>query len=383
MQYKYMKLLASLLFVWTIGLAYGQSTRKIHAELKKALDLEVQKADATQMLLTELNQKIDSCLKSLETNDKTMKCDYKTLEIHLQAVKSNVNKVNSLGVSLEWTEKNQITQLYEQLNLYHSGIAKTLSTLKQSKNHTFPTSAMNPEVSKEEQANWMKKTIAEFKTAETITKENIELKKVIFTTLEHYLEQLDSLQPLTRDAAIKTMSKDKELNIILDSLKSHYSKNGPKGFPEQYAKIFPSVHPAILQKPHTILEKETDDPGAICSVPVQSSKVDPVYSDDNIFLIAEEDADFPGGRKALLQFLAENLNCPAQIHCSLEGKTTLRFVVTKEGEIKDIKVLRKLPGCSECDQEAIRVIQSMPKWIPGKNGGKPVNSYFDLPIAFK
>ncbi len=118
------------------------------------------------------------------------------------------------------------------------------------------------------------------------------------------------------------------------------------------------------------------------SGPVVQPKIEP--KTDEPALIVEEDAEFPGGRKAMLQYLANNIRYPeSAVAAGIEGKTTLRFVVDVDGKISDVKVLRGIAGCKECDAEAARVIRTMPKWKPGKNGGKAVKSYFDLPVVFK
>jgi len=61
----------------------------------------------------------------------------------------------------------------------------------------------------------------------------------------------------------------------------------------------------------------------------------------------------------------------------------LRFIVTKEGVIKNVNIVRGVPGCIECDVESIRVIYSMPRWKPGTQNGKPVSVFFNLPINFQ
>lgn len=94
-----------------------------------------------------------------------------------------------------------------------------------------------------------------------------------------------------------------------------------------------------------------------------------------------EKAQFPGGNDAMFEYIQKNLNYPEK---SVEGKVTLRFMVGKNGEIENVHVLEGIvPGCPECQQEAIRVVESMPKWKPAMNGGKAVRSYFNLPISFK
>jgi TonB family protein len=66
-----------------------------------------------------------------------------------------------------------------------------------------------------------------------------------------------------------------------------------------------------------------------------------------------------------------------------EYRTFVRFVVNEDGSISDIQLLKKSAEFKDLDEEAIRVVKSMPNWEPGKIGGKPVKVYFNLPIIFK
>ncbi len=100
--------------------------------------------------------------------------------------------------------------------------------------------------------------------------------------------------------------------------------------------------------------------------------------------VVEEQAEFPGGRAALLQYLANNIKYPdVALELGISGKCHLKFVVSTSGNISNVKVLRGVEGCPECDAEAVRVVKGMPNWKPGKNNGKAVNSYYTLPVAFK
>ena len=65
----------------------------------------------------------------------------------------------------------------------------------------------------------------------------------------------------------------------------------------------------------------------------------------------------------------------------IEGNVVLQFVVNKKGEIDDIKVVKSLGG--GCDEEAIRVVKSMPKWNPGRQLGRKVSVRFHLPVSFR
>jgi len=101
-----------------------------------------------------------------------------------------------------------------------------------------------------------------------------------------------------------------------------------------------------------------------------------------IYIVVPEMPSFPGGDAALAEFLKENTRYPDDALANrIEGKVILQFVVGPTGEITMIKVIRSADPL--LDNEAIRVISSMPKWRPGKNNGNPVPVYFSLPVTFQ
>lgn len=97
--------------------------------------------------------------------------------------------------------------------------------------------------------------------------------------------------------------------------------------------------------------------------------------------MVEQQAEFKGGFAGLANYLQKNLNYPPRAqNARVEAKVFASFVVLKNGEIRDIKIL-KGAGFG-LDEEAIRVIKAMPKWIPAMQSGLAVNSQFNLPISF-
>ena len=102
-----------------------------------------------------------------------------------------------------------------------------------------------------------------------------------------------------------------------------------------------------------------------------------------IFTIVDEEAAYPGGRNEMLKYLAENIKYPqVAIENEISGRCFLKFIVSPEGIISSVTVVRGVADCPECDKEAMRVVKSMPRWKPGKVGGKPVNQYYTLPVNF-
>lgn len=103
---------------------------------------------------------------------------------------------------------------------------------------------------------------------------------------------------------------------------------------------------------------------------------------EEIFTFVEEYPEFPGGDKALREYILNNIKYPEVARTSgITGTVYVQFVVEKDGSISDVKVVRGIGG--GCDEEAVRVVKSMPRWKPGKQRGQPVRVYFTLPIEFK
>ena len=105
-------------------------------------------------------------------------------------------------------------------------------------------------------------------------------------------------------------------------------------------------------------------------------------SKEECFREPDEMPVFPGGDAALMNFLAQNINYPpSAVDNNIEGKVMVQFVVTRTGEIGEVKVVR--PVDPELDAEAVRVVKLLPKFIPGEMDGKPVNVWYILPVSFK
>jgi periplasmic protein TonB len=105
-------------------------------------------------------------------------------------------------------------------------------------------------------------------------------------------------------------------------------------------------------------------------------------TDDVIFTVVEQSAEFPGGMEALAKFLQKNVKYPAIARrMGVEGSVFVSFVIDKAGVISDIAVVKGISA--ECDKEAVRVVGLMPPWKPGKQNGKAVKCRFVLPVRFK
>lgn len=100
-----------------------------------------------------------------------------------------------------------------------------------------------------------------------------------------------------------------------------------------------------------------------------------------VFEILENPAEFPGGVDSLFLYLSNNLQYPKIARESdIQGTVFVTFIVEKDGRISNIEILRGIGG--GCDEEVVRVIKNMPKWIPGKLQKECVRQRYNLPVKF-
>ncbi|MCW3085477.1 MAG: energy transducer TonB [Bacteroidetes bacterium] len=98
--------------------------------------------------------------------------------------------------------------------------------------------------------------------------------------------------------------------------------------------------------------------------------------------VGDELPQFPGGEKAMLEYIKQNINYPKSAQDEgLSGKVYVSFKVTETGKIDSVRLLRGF--YDSCDMEALRVIRAMPDWKPALRNGKPISVQFNLPIIFK
>ncbi|WP_304470503.1 energy transducer TonB [uncultured Muribaculum sp.] len=104
--------------------------------------------------------------------------------------------------------------------------------------------------------------------------------------------------------------------------------------------------------------------------------------ENKVFTAVEQMPQFPGGESALMQYISKNIKYPpVAMENGIQGRVVVQFVVTKTGKIGEVKIARgKDP---DLDKEAMRVVKSLPDFIPGKMNGQAVNVWYTLPVTFK
>ncbi len=148
----------------------------------------------------------------------------------------------------------------------------------------------------------------------------------------------------------------------------------------------PEIIQVVEEKVETRIEINTEDDAskrqmeAYVPPPPPKPKVEEVT--EEIFVVVEEQPEFPGGNAAMMKFLSDNIKYPviAQEN-GIQGRVITNFVVERDGSITDVQVVRGVDP--SLDKEAIRVIQSMPKWKAGRQRGSAVRVRFTLPVVFR
>ena len=112
---------------------------------------------------------------------------------------------------------------------------------------------------------------------------------------------------------------------------------------------------------------------------ITTDSIRPVKSDEKVLDgIVEEMPQFPGGDEALLEYMRKNIQYPDEC---MQGRVVVSFTVEKDGSISGAKVVKSVS--QGADKEALRMVNNMPKWIPGKQLGVPVSTKYTLPVIFR
>lgn len=131
-------------------------------------------------------------------------------------------------------------------------------------------------------------------------------------------------------------------------------------------------------------ELEIEDTEADQETAVEIVEIDEEEEEEEaqVFFIVENMPEFPGGDLELRKYINQNVVYPEIAkENGIQGRVFVQFVVNQKGEVEQVKIVRGVDP--SLDKEAVRVIQSLPKWTPGSQRGKPVKVSFTVPINFQ
>jgi protein TonB len=153
----------------------------------------------------------------------------------------------------------------------------------------------------------------------------------------------------------------------------------PKITPKEVVEEIPTIEELQQAEPSTVT---SDGPIAVdFNEPVAEATAEPADDPHKVYMVVQQQPEFPGGQAAMFKWIANNMRYPSQARrTGTEGSVFVEFVVGNDGNIRSAKVIKGIGA--GCDEEAVRVISKMPAWKPGKQNGKAVNVRFVLPLKF-
>ena len=115
---------------------------------------------------------------------------------------------------------------------------------------------------------------------------------------------------------------------------------------------------------------------------IATEPVKPKEEENKVFDVVEQMPSYPGGMGALMQYLSSNIKYPVIAEENgIQGRVICTFVVERDGSITDVRIAKSVDP--SLDKEAMRVVSSMPRWIPGKQNGSAVRVKYTLPVTFR
>lgn len=184
--------------------------------------------------------------------------------------------------------------------------------------------------------------------------------------------------------ATKIISEEMEEEIIQTE---EEQQNEPEPEPEQpepevTTELEVVDNDAEIENELGLVDAGDDANKAQQDVVISDVSADEEVAEETIFVFVEENPAYPGGETALYEYLYKNIKYPDLAReNNITGTVVVKFVVEKDGSITKASILREIGG--GCGKEALRVVNSMPKWKPGKQSGRAVRTEFTLPVQFE
>ncbi|MHA7112209.1 energy transducer TonB [Sunxiuqinia elliptica] len=182
-------------------------------------------------------------------------------------------------------------------------------------------------------------------------------------------------------ASLGTVAEQEVEDEIIPITRQEEVKPPPPPPPPKVVEVLNIVEDDVeIEDELEIQDTEADDETVIDVAPVIQEEEEE-EEEGQVFFIVEDMPEFPGGELALRKFIANAIKYPviAQEN-GIQGKVYVNFVVDKDGSVQNARIARGVDA--SLDKEALRVVNNLPKWKPGKQRGKPVRVSYTVPISF-
>lgn len=220
---------------------------------------------------------------------------------------------------------------------------------------------------------------------------------------DYRMEQKEKeLQLLAEQQAMAALTEEQEQPEEEEEVQQRVEEQKPEVLPEEVLNTMKATEIAIADDNEVVEEIKSQDEIKESQTAIGSTNFDKGTDDINVvreykdeviveekkpepeqvFQSVEQMPKFPGGDAELMKYIQEHLRYPTMAaENNIQGKVVVQFVVTKNGSVGEVKVIRSRD--QDLDKEAVRVVKSLPNFIPGRMNGQPVNVWYTLPINFK
>lgn len=220
---------------------------------------------------------------------------------------------------------------------------------------------------------------------------------------DYRMEQKEKeIQLLAEQQAMAALTEEQEQPEEEEEVQQRVEEQKPEVLPEEVLNTMKATEIAIADDNEVVEEIKSQDEIKESQTAIGSTNFDKGTDDINVvreykdeviveekkpepeqvFVSVEQMPKFPGGDAELMKYIQEHLRYPTMAaENNIQGKVVVQFVVTKNGSIGEVKVIRSRD--QDLDKEAVRVVKSLPNFIPGRMNGQPVNVWYTLPINFK
>lgn len=373
------------------------------------------------------------------TSDKLASIQKKEVDAHLENCEmcsdalegmrllSDPQKLDKIVLEINENLKNKLVQKQSKKNTVHNRLyylaaaASVLVLIGVFSYFKYYLQNPNSEVATLNEKSFSEQTetineSVEHKSAEVFLEEDIEETKPV-APMKFSNEDVESQDKESDNLPVEVM--ESELEIVMDET---YPADNEKGIIEETMEDVMMAEPAsiaINEEPTQYMVSEevvraegmaagqvvSYDDQAVSEIEISSKSssaakkgrqkssaetssnniINPESLSDStvaVFIVVENQPEFPGGEEAMFKYLQENVSYPDSAKLlGIQGTVFISFVVKRSGKVDNTKVVRGIGG--GCDEVALKVVESMPNWIPGKQRGKPVNVQMNLPIQFK
>ncbi len=376
------------------GAAFGQSKKEVNKQLIGEVLLMQQKERVLEQQHDSLSAILNRDKNEIVEKGRVLREQQVKEREFSESVKSRYAKLQRLGHKA--TADSIIT--YEQWKLMRTeSYSDQQSEMKQLLRQSFTFMKVEDELDTlkgmklKEQNIFLALKVHEHQRVIELNTDVVQREESACEELVRISARIDSITKQSEQFTQQLDRKNNDLQSQLYKQRMNYIQHGPKGFSEAYADVFADVYFeyfAPKNDPPPMQEKTYEPEDRQYAVEgydiVPPAEVDPPVSiNPEIFEVVEEQAEFPGGVTALRTYLKENLKLPESVReGKIQGKVYIKFIVSATGYVSNVKVVKGIQDCKECDAEAVRVIKAMPNWTPARNNGKNVHSYFNIPVSF-